>query len=163
MYGKVMLWFVFDVISSDFEWIFDFFVKLLRFFMVYFGEVWRQRLEKKFWMFIIEDFWIIFYDFVKMKISVFSFYERFKDLKIVFFKGDLNYRKFFGDLDWNLIILFEVILRGFYFVFLCVLRICKVDLIVGLVVGQKETVEKQDKNWMLNGNWVVIFFCGKFN
>lgn len=41
MYGKVMLWFVFDVISSDFEWIFDFFVKLLRFFMVYFGELWR--------------------------------------------------------------------------------------------------------------------------
>lgn len=131
--------------------------------MAYFGELWRQRLEKKSWMFTIEDFWTIPYDFAKMKTSSSSLYERFKDSKIVFFKGDLNYRKLLGDLDWNPTTPFEVTLRGFHPAPLCALRTCKADLIAGLAAGQKETVEKQDKNWMLNGNWAVISFCGKSN
>lgn len=163
MHGKAMPWFVSDVTNSDFEWTLDSLVKSSRPSMAYFGELWRQRLEKKSWMFTIEDFWTIPYDFAKMKTSASSLYESFKDSKIVFFKGDLNYRKLLGDLDWNPTTPFEVTLRGFHPAPLCALRTCKADLIAGLAVGQKETVEKQDKNWMLNGNWAVISFCGKSN
>lgn len=163
MHGKAMPWFVSDVTSSDFEWTLDSLFKSSRPSMAYFGELWRQRLEKKSWMFTVEDFWTIPYDFAKMKTSSSSLYERFKDSKIVFFKGDLNYRKLLGDLDWNPTTPFEVTLRGFHPAPLCALRTCKADLIAGLAAGQKETVEKQDKNWMLNGNWAVISFCGKSN
>lgn len=63
-----------------------------------------------------------------MKSIVFELYRELLKVKIVFFKGDLNYRKLVGDRKWNYIIFFIYVFWGFLLVFLCLLRILKVDV-----------------------------------
>lgn len=63
-----------------------------------------------------------------MKIIVFELYEDFVKVKVVFFKGDLNYRKLVSDRKWFYIIFFIEVFWGFLLVFLCLLRIFKVDV-----------------------------------
>ncbi|XP_048737911.1 damage-control phosphatase ARMT1-like isoform X2 [Ostrea edulis] len=163
MHGKAMPWFVSDVTSKDFQWTLSSLSTSSRPAMSYFGKLWSQRLENCSWKLTCEDFWTTPYDFAEMKTHASSLYQSFRDTKVMIFKGDLNYRKLLGDLDWNPTTPFEITLRGFHPAPLCALRACKADLIAGLAPGQKETVENQDKKWMVNGNWSVISFCGKSN
>ncbi|XP_062608304.1 damage-control phosphatase ARMT1-like [Saccostrea cucullata] len=163
MHGKAMPWFISDVTERDFKWTLDSLCKSPRPAMAHFGRQWCQRLENGSWKLTCEDFWTTPYDFAEMKTQASSLYESFKDTKIIFFKGDLNYRKLLGDLNWKPTTPFEASLRGFQPAPLCALRACKADLIAGLAPGQKETVEKQDKKWMVDGNWSVISFCEKSN
>lgn len=163
MHGKAIPWFVSDVTRSDFDWSLDSLSNSSKPSMAYFGDLWKQRLTNKSWNFSAENFWTTPYDFAEMKTHAPDLYESFNDTKIIFFKGDLNYRKLVGDLNWEPTTSFEVALRGFHPAPLCALRTCKADLIAGLEKGQKDEVEKKDKKWMLDGNWSVISFCGKSN
>lgn len=63
-----------------------------------------------------------------MKSIVFDLYKELLGVKIVFFKGDLNYCKLVGDCKWFYIIVFKDVFWGFLLVFLCFLRIFKVDV-----------------------------------
>jgi len=80
---------------------------------------------------------------------------------LVFFKGDLNYRKLVGDRDWDPTTSFSISLQGFHPAPLCSLRALKADTVVGLRPGLAEEVALRDEKWQVNGNWATISFCGE--
>ena len=76
--------------------------------------------------------------------------------KLLILKGDLNYRKLVGDLQWPLSERFETALRGFHPTSLVVLRTCKADVQLELDEKTAKQVAKLDPQWMINGKWAVV-------
>ena len=37
----------------------------------------------------------------------------------------------------------------------------KADVVTGLSEGQADKLSEEDPNWMINGEWGVIQFCGR--
>lgn len=76
--------------------------------------------------------------------------------KLLIFKGDLNYRKLVGDLNWPLNERFQVALRGFQPTSFVALRTCKADVQLEVDHNLAEKITKLDPKWMVNGKWAVI-------
>ena len=83
-------------------------------------------------------------------------YSELSQAHLVIFKGDLNYRKLTGDLNWDYSTSFEHSLRGFHPAPLVTLRTLKCDTVVGLNDGQMG--EQTSTDWMLDGSRAVIQF-----
>jgi uncharacterized protein with ATP-grasp and redox domains len=77
---------------------------------------------------------------------------------LVISKGDANYRRLLGDLDWPYITPFADIL-AYFPVPIVALRTIKAELACGLQPGQAERVAAQDPDWMVDGRWGVVQFC----
>ena len=77
---------------------------------------------------------------------------------LVISKGDANYRRLLGDLDWPYTTPFDEILQYFPAPILA-LRTVKAEIICGLQPGQAEKVAAQDRAWMVNGRWGVLQFA----
>jgi uncharacterized protein with ATP-grasp and redox domains len=78
---------------------------------------------------------------------------------LVISKGDANYRRLAGDLNWPPITPFEDVVCYFP-TSLLALRVLKAELALGLTPEQVQKLEKQDPEWKVNGNWAVIqFYC----
>ncbi|KIO17031.1 hypothetical protein M407DRAFT_33319 [Tulasnella calospora MUT 4182] len=83
---------------------------------------------------------------------------------LVIFKGDLNYRKLTGDVQWPAGTTFEEAMGPLAGKLpILSLRTNKADVIAGL---PKELVEKMDSDretngWRTNGRWGVITFIPK--
>nr|CAI5855184.1 unnamed protein product [Callosobruchus analis] len=75
--------------------------------------------------------------------------------------GDLNYRRLFGEKNWNPATLVEQGLQGFHPSKLAILRTIKADIVCGLPHGLAEKIEKQDPKWMETGDWGLIQYCGQ--
>lgn len=85
-------------------------------------------------------------------------YDSFSKSIVVFFKGDLNYRKLVGDRMWPTTTDFKTALEGFAPAPLLALRTLKADVVVGLKPGQAESLTNSCKNWMVTGDYGVIQF-----
>lgn len=95
-------------------------------------------------------------------------YEELQKSGLVIFKGDLNYRKLTGDLEWDPTTLFKEALQGLAGLNIPVLalRTCKADVVVGLPEGIYEKLVKVYKEmgnetgefWTSSGKWAVISF-----
>lgn len=85
-----------------------------------------------------------------------TLYQKLSEAVLVIFKGDLNYRKLLGDLNWKHTTDFLQALRGFRPTNLVSLRTVKADLIVGLSEGQSESLKKEDSEWMCTGRVGII-------
>ncbi|NQT90244.1 MAG: protein-glutamate O-methyltransferase family protein [Candidatus Omnitrophica bacterium] len=72
----------------------------------------------------------------------------------VIIKGDLNYRRLFGDLQWDPDTPLSIAAGYFPAPFL-VLRTLKSDIAVNLRTGQAEVLEKEDPLWLSNGKRAV--------
>ena len=83
-------------------------------------------------------------------------HQKLQKSHLIIFKGDLNYRKLVGDLDWATTTSFEDALQGFRPAPLVSLRTLKADVVVGLDRGQAEVVEKEDADWMVTGKYAVV-------
>lgn len=88
-------------------------------------------------------------------------YSNLEQAKIVIFKGDLNYRKLVGDMNWVPTELFSVALRGFQPAPLVTLRTIKADVVVGLKEGLAEKTAIQDTDWLTSGKYAVVSFNKK--
>lgn len=134
-YGKIILWFVFDIIIYDFNWLIEQ-VKYSNYkWMFKCGVDWEEYIKMGKWVYYNYIFWILFYEYCVMFQVVFDLYVELQKVYLILFKGDLNYRKLIGDRKWEFFVLFYQVLNGFYFVLFCIIRILKVEIQVGLQFG----------------------------
>jgi hypothetical protein len=85
--------------------------------------------------------------------------EELEKSNLVFFKGDMNYRRLLGDRHWGYEVSFEEIMAYFPSP-VAAIRTLKAEVVCGLKPGQAEDAALQDPAWMVNGNWGVIQFRG---
>lgn len=95
-------------------------------------------------------------------------YEDLLESNLIIFKGDLNYRKLTGDLDWDTTTPFTTAIQQLATSNLPVLalRTCKADVVVGLPAGLNEKLIKVYEEmgndvgefWTASGKWAVISF-----
>ena len=158
---KSMPWFVSDVTVDDFK-------SILAYLSSCDGVVsdlaknWTSFLSKQ-QMVLIEDedflqFWSLPDSYCEMHAVCPMLYDYLSQSHFVIFKGDLNYRKLVGDLDWPHETEFKEALRGFSPTRVCSLRTLKANVVVGLKPGEADRVEKEDKDWMVTGKYAVIQF-----
>lgn len=83
-------------------------------------------------------------------------YAKLSDAKLVIFKGDLNYRKLLGDINWEYTTKFTKALRGFQPTNVLALRTVKSDVCVGLSPGVAEEFFRKDETWMCTGQYGLI-------
>ncbi|CUM63693.1 uncharacterized protein PRCAT00001277001 [Priceomyces carsonii] len=96
-------------------------------------------------------------------------YKNLLNSDLVIFKGDLNYRKLTGDLQWPKTTPFSTAIMDLADSKLPILslRTCKADVVVGLPEGLNEELIEKYKSmgnevgefWSSSGKWAVISFC----
>jgi len=116
------------------------------------GYIQDRRLE------IVEDyFWTsptYFWDMPAYMIDELS------SSNLVISKGDANYRRLAGDLNWSPTTPFQDVVRYFP-TSLIALRVLKAELALGLSPYQLSQLDSQDSDWKVNGQWAVIQFLQK--
>nr|CAH7749688.1 unnamed protein product [Callosobruchus chinensis] len=160
LYVKTIPWFISDVMMHDLHWMLHQMKKLDDKYIKPLGERWSEYIEDGTWKVIESDFWTLPFDYTHMKKVDPDLYDELGRCKVVFFKGDLNYRKLFGEKNWNPSTLVETGLQGFHPSRLAILRTIKSDVVCGLPEGIAETIEEQDPKWMERGDWGLIQYCG---
>jgi uncharacterized protein with ATP-grasp and redox domains len=76
---------------------------------------------------------------------------------LILVKGDANYRRCLGDRHWSFTTPFKDIVCYFPAPFLA-LRTLKSEVAAGLQSDQVETLNREDSEWLTNGQWGVIQF-----
>jgi hypothetical protein len=74
---------------------------------------------------------------------------------LVISKGDANYRRLAGDLNWSPTTPFRDVV-GYFPTALLALRVLKAELALGLSPSRVRQLENQDPDWKVNGQWAVI-------
>jgi len=155
---KDMPWFVSDTTPQDFHWFLD---KLAtdncdNSGLLVLGNRWRGLLDSGAFTLEADPFWTFPHDFSQMSAADPQLYSRLAEADLVIFKGDLNYRKLVGDLNWETTATFQTALQGFLPTNVASLRTLKADVVTGMEPGKAEEISKKDPNWMESGNWGVI-------
>ena len=160
-HAKTFPWFVSDVTKCDFDHTLQYFAQSNSIAMDRLVKILKSRFEDGTMTFQAHDFWTLPFPYSDMSKYAKDLYVDLSQAKLIFFKGDLNYRKLVGDLDWNTTTSFETSLRGFHPAPLLSLRTLKADVVTGLTEGQAEEVRGKESRWMVSGNWAVMPFCDK--
>lgn len=84
--------------------------------------------------------------------------EEWKGSSLLISKGDANYRRLLGDLEWDKTLPFEQVV-DFLPVPLGAIRTLKSELALGMDPAQIQQVANRDPNWMVDGRWGVIHFA----
>lgn len=164
-YVKSIPWFVSDVMTKDFHWLLDYLaddskshsnqIKQL-------AKKWKNNLETKKWLIIDDYFWTLPYDFSHMNVVSPNLYQSLNESDLILFKGDLNYRKLAGDLNWDYSVPFKTALRGFLPTTICTLRTIKADVVVGIEDKQMlQRIKTFAKDWREIGEYAVIQMAQK--
>ena len=159
-YPKAFPWFVSDVIVADLKWTLEEITSSENAAMAELGKRWKGRFVDGSFQFIEHDFWTLPYDFSQMKKVAPDLYTELGRADLIFFKGDLNYRKLTRDRKWDPMTSYPHALAGFHPAPLCALRTLKADVITGLKPGQAEETQRKSDKWMVSGDFAVIQFCG---
>lgn len=85
-----------------------------------------------------------------------ALYGKLSEAKLAIFKGDLNYRKLVGDINWEYTTDFITALRGFQPTNILSLRTVKSDVCAGLPSGVADDLFKTDESWMFTGQYGLI-------
>ena len=152
-------WFVSDTTAADLEW------SLAQLageqHTAQLAARWRHHLEAGVWSVHSDGFWTHPHTFHEMADCDPNLYNDLSNDALVIFKGDLNYRKLVGDLNWQTTVPFSEALKGFRPGRVLAVRTAKADVMVGLEAGQAETVAEEDKEWMVTGRWGVLQYADK--
>ena len=153
---KNIPWFVSDASERDINWLMEQMKQSENSYISKLGMRWQSRFKDRSFQFKKHSYWTSGHDYNEMKATAPDLYEELSKAKLVFFKGDLNYRKLVGDRKWPHTTLFAEALWGFCPSPLCSLRTLKADVVVGLCDGQDSEAQSKDEKWMVNGTYAVI-------
>lgn len=153
---KNIPWFVSDASEKDINWLIAQMKQSNDTYISQLGTIWQSRFTDCSFQYKKHLYWTLPHDYSEMKSTAPDLYGELSKAKLVFFKGDLNYRKLVGDRKWPHTTPFAVALWGFCPAPLCSLRTLKADVVVGLRDGQDSEAEARDTNWMVNGTYAVI-------
>jgi uncharacterized protein with ATP-grasp and redox domains len=76
---------------------------------------------------------------------------------LIISKGDANYRRLLGDLEWDFTRPFSQVV-DYLPAPLVALRTLKAELAVGMYLEQIQEIYNQDPDWLVDGKWGVIHF-----
>jgi len=154
-------WFVSDTTPCDFTWTLNQLANGVdnKDPLLELSVRWKEYINTGIWTVQADSFWTLPHPFYLMNEVDPKLYLELGDADLIIFKGDLNYRKLVGDLNWETTVSFETALQGFLPSSILSLRTAKADVMVGLDPGQAEEVTKQDDQWMVTGQWGVVQFA----
>ncbi|KAE9406130.1 DUF89 domain-containing protein [Gymnopus androsaceus JB14] len=110
----------------------------------------------------LAGFWTTPVPYWDMKTYDPKLWDSLKDSDLVVLKGDLNYRKLTGDIQWPPLTPFDEALGPLAGSFpLLSLRTNKADVAVGLDEEVLKKTEAKDPKWRVNGKFALISFLGK--
>ncbi|CAI5759277.1 unnamed protein product [Candida verbasci] len=113
-----------------------------------------------------DPFWTLDYNYWFIP-NFKDLYKNLQNSNLIIFKGDLNYRKLTGDLQWNKTTSFKTAIQDLATTNLPILslRTCKADVVVGLPQGLNEKLIKEYESmgengefWSSSGKWAVISY-----
>lgn len=166
---KAIPWFVSDTTTSDFEALLstledtstsstpsdnDALSNLVK--------TWRAYLARGDWVLKSNDFWTSWWAYYHMPEVATALFSELLSSSLVFFKGDLNYRKLLYDCRWPSATPFRDVIGQVWAsnVPLVALRTNKSDPCVGLAQGKEaELIANGHVDWRWSGKFAVIHFC----
>ncbi|XP_050431855.1 damage-control phosphatase ARMT1-like [Adelges cooleyi] len=157
-HGKSIPWYVSDVTKLDFEGILDHLEnKSTHSALKKLGKKWSEYYKNGKFILKCEDFWTLPYPYSKIALKDYDLYTNLADSQLLIFKGDLNYRKLIGDINWIPTTDFKQALCGFLPTAVVALRTLKCDCISGLPLDYETKIEQVDENnWLTTGKYGVI-------
>nr|XP_003701663.1 PREDICTED: UPF0364 protein C6orf211 homolog isoform X1 [Megachile rotundata]XP_012136836.1 PREDICTED: UPF0364 protein C6orf211 homolog isoform X1 [Megachile rotundata] len=155
-YVKRYPWYISDATTNDFYWTLDYMKNSSNKNLQQLSNLAYDYLKNKLWTIEEESFWTSPYDFADMKEHDPVLYAKLSEAKIAIFKGDLNYRKLVGEINWEYTTEFTEALRGFQPTTILSFRTVKSDVCVGLPRGVAEELFKKDESWMFSGDYGLI-------
>jgi damage-control phosphatase, subfamily III len=163
LYGKAYAWFVSDVIKSDIDLLLEQLNKAPSTCVNAFHSRLRSYiLDKRIKIDTDNEFWTTPYCFNKMaQVSPDLFEDICSNSDLVISKGDLNYRKLLGDLNWHYETPLVNAIGSFKPKALCALRTLKSDLVVNLDIEKAKAILKDEynaKKWMVSGDYGIVQF-----
>lgn len=161
LYVKAIPWFISDVMKHDFFWMLDQLKNSSNENLKKIGHRWADHISNKKWTIHISDFWTLPFDYTHMPKVDPDLYKQLAQAKAVFFKGDLNYRKLFGELNWDPTTPVDQGLQNFNPTNLCIMRTIKADIVCGIRKGIAEELSAKDEKWMEKGEYGLIQFSNK--
>ena len=153
---KQLPWFISDVMIKDFQWTLDTLTGSTHEACSALGHKWRGRVEDKSFIVLDHSFWTTSYEYAAMATIAPDLYDNLSKSHLVLFKGDLNYRKLLADRNWLYTQDFSIALGGLLPTNVCALRTLKADLVTGLGSGVAANAAKQNKDWMITGQYAVL-------
>lgn len=168
LHGKNYYWFISDVTRHDF----DIFLRSVGSSNSIVMNKFRQRFEAyidsgKLVLDFSNSFWTTAYSFDEMsRVAPELYADLSQNSHLVILKGDLNYRKLLGDLNWPFETELRTAVRGFLPTNLCAIRTLKADLVAGLDTKSDRYIKMKlsypDTNkWMITGDYGLIQFVKK--
>ncbi|KAH9893939.1 DUF89 domain-containing protein [Cubamyces lactineus] len=105
------------------------------------------------------NFWTSPYPYWNMKELAPELHKSLEDSSLVIFKGDLNFRKLTGDVQWPASTPFETAIGPIAGSFpILSLRTNKADVIVGVDQEVADKLDKSGEKWRYNGKYAVVLF-----
>ncbi len=153
---KTLPWFISDVMMKDFRWIIAILTSSSHKASASLGQRWSERLKNGSFVITDHPFWTTPYEFAAMATVAPDLYQELAKAFLVFFKGDLNYRKLLSDRNWPYTTLFSDSLGGFAPSSVCALRTLKADLVSGIPDGVANRAAEENRDWMTTGQYAVI-------
>lgn len=161
-HAKAIPWFVSDVTPNDFSYTISTLKNHENKTLSQLGQRWSNYIDSgKFQILEANYFWTTGYEYKFLKKIDPKLHELLSESKLVIFKGDLNYRKLLGDVNWDPETSFKTALQGFGPTNVCSLRTVKADCICGVKNDVVENLSKTEPEWMETGKYGVIQFSKK--
>eukprot|EP00730_Choanoeca_flexa_P017834 TRINITY_DN8626_c0_g2_i4.p1 TRINITY_DN8626_c0_g2~~TRINITY_DN8626_c0_g2_i4.p1 ORF type:complete len:436 (+),score=86.16 TRINITY_DN8626_c0_g2_i4:1-1308(+) len=159
LHGKAFPWFVSDVTESDLTFVVSQLCKSEEAALKSLGIRWREYIKNKTWVFEQHPFWTFPDPYWRMQELAPDLYRSLAASKLVIFKGDLNYRKLVGDLEWPHDTAFATSLQGFQPTAICALRALKCPTLAGVKKEAVARAQKESQDWMTTGEFAVVQFA----
>lgn len=165
-HGKSIPWYVSDVTKPDFKHFLNRLEKECSSSALQkIGNRWNNYYTTGKFVIECEEFWTLPHCYSAMATEDSELYNKLASSQLLIFKGDLNYRKLIGDINWEPSTAFKAALCRFQPTAVVALRTLKCDCVCGLNSDYETKIDENDKDknylssanyWQVNGKYAVV-------